>query len=289
MARSSVLADYINLTKPRITVLNMITTLAALWVATGGRPGWSLAIPALLGTALAVAGGAVLNCWVERDRDGLMHRTRNRPLPSGRVPANHALIFGIVLSVAGVGVLLTTNMLAAVIAAAGIIFYAAIYTALLKGTTHWNTVLGSISGAVPPLIGWAAAQGSINAVGWAIAGLVFVWQPVHFWALAMLYAEDYQRAGIKMLPVTHGFTVTRHHILRWTVYLVAVSLAIYFMGLTGPYYLVGAAGMGGVLLLLAFRNLRDHGLQEAARLFHTSNIYLGMLYLLLIIDCGCKS
>lgn len=285
---TATLTDYVELTKPRITILNMITTLAALWIAAAGRPGWGLALATLLGSALSVASGAVLNCWVERDRDLLMERTRDRALPAGRVPPANALIFGIVLGVAGVALLaMATTGAAAAIALGGIIFYAGIYTAWLKPTTHWNTVLGSISGSIPPLIGWTAVTGSLNLEGLAIAALVFIWQPVHFWALAMMYADDYRRAGIKMLPVTHGFAVTRRHILKWSIFLVAASLSIYFLDLAGTFYLVTALGFGAYILVQSVKNLRDTGIREATKLFHASNLYLALLFVLLIIDCGC--
>lgn len=283
-------ADYLELTKPRITMLNMITTFAAIWIATAGQPAWSLVVPALAGTALSVGSGAVLNCWAERDRDSLMARTRNRALPAGRVPPLNALMFGIILGIAGVGLLqLTTTTAAALIALTGIVYYAGIYTVILKGRTHWNTVLGSVSGAVPPLIGWAAATGGVDVKGLAVAGLVFIWQPVHFWSLAMLYAEDYRRAGIKMLPVTHGFTVTRWHILRWSIYMVVASVALYFLDLAGLIYLTAAVGLGTAMIMQAIRNLRDSGLREAGTLFHISNLYLALMYVLMIVDCGCGS
>ena len=284
---SVVVSDYLNLTKPRITLLNLVTTFAALWSASGGRPGWQLAAATLAGTALAVAAGGVLNCWVERERDGLMERTRRRPLPAGRLQPEAALRFGLVLAVAGVAVLaLWTTPLAAAIAGGGILFYAWVYTALLKPRTHWNTVLGGLAGSVPPLIGWSAVTGGLNAQALAVTALVFAWQPVHFWALALLHTDDYRRAGIKMLPVTHGPAATRRQILLWTVLLLGASIAVYALDLAGYVYLAGALGFGAWLLVLAVRNLRDEGLATAARLFHTSNGYLALLYLLLILDSG---
>lgn len=278
-------ADYVDLTKPRITILNMITVWAALWLAAGGRPAWQLTVPALTGAALAVASGATLNCWVERDRDRLMARTRDRPLPAGRLQPNNALIFGLVLGALGVAILAWgANWAAAAVAFFGIVFYAGIYTALLKGSTHWNTVLGSIAGAVPPIIGWVAATGTINLAGLAVAGLVFAWQPVHFWALALRYAEDYRRAGIKMLPVTHGNAKTRRHILLWTLILLATSISVYVLDVAGVYYVTAAAVCGAGLLALALRNLRDSGMRTATTLFHSSNAYLALLYVLLVVD-----
>lgn len=283
----AVLADYLNLAKPRITLLNLITTFAALWLAARGRPGAGLLAATLVGTALSVGAGAVFNCWIERDRDGLMSRTRHRPLPAGRLPAAAAWRFGLLLAVAGLLVLgVWTTPLATGIAAGGIVFYAGIYTALLKTRTHWNTVLGAFAGAVPPLIGWTAVTGRLDLGALAVAGVVFAWQPVHFWALALKYTDDYRSAGIKMLPVTHGAQATRRQILVWTVLLLASSLLVYTLRLGGAVYLVAAVAGGALMLWAALQNLRDDGTQAASRLFHGSNIYLGVLYLLMIFDGG---
>ena len=284
------LADYWSLTKPRITLLNLLTTFAASWLASGGRAsaaqvGWTL-----LGTALAVASGAVLNCWVERDRDRLMERTSRRPLPAGRIAPANALLFGLLLGVAGTVVLaLKLNLVSAAVAAGGIVFYAGIYTALLKPRTHWNTVLGGIAGSVPPLIGWTAVTGGLDPVGLAVAGIVFLWQPVHFWALALGCRDDYARAGIKMLPVTHGPEATSRQILLYTLLLVAASVWLAWLGAAGPYYLAVALIYGAFLLLLAVQNLAAAGadLRVAWRLFHGSNAYLALLFLLLVLDCRC--
>ncbi|MFO7246155.1 MAG: heme o synthase [Thermaerobacter sp.] len=282
-----VAADYLNLTKPRITLLNLITAFAALWLAARGRPEPATAAAAMVGTALSVASGAVLNCWVERERDGLMSRTSHRPLPAGRLPAQGALWFGVALGLVGVPVLWRwTTPLAAAIAAFGIVFYAGVYTALLKTRTHRNTELGAIAGAVPPLIGWTAVTGRLDLGALLVAGVVFAWQPVHFWALALKYTDDYRRAGIKMLPVTHGDRVTRRQILIWTVLMIAVSVALYPMGLGGVVYLAVAAAGGAVMLATAVQTLREEGTSAAWRLFHWSNLYLGVLYLLMIIDDG---
>ena len=281
----AVVADYLNLAKPRITLLNRITTFAALWLAARGRPGAALAAATLVGTALAVGAGAVFNCVLERDRDALMHRTQGRPLPAGRLSPAAAWRFGFILTAAGLLVLgLGTTPLATAIAAGGIVFYAGIYTVLLKTRTHWNTVLGAVAGAVPPLIGWTAVTGRLDAGALGVAAVVFAWQPVHFWALALRHAEDYRRAGIKMLPVTHGPAVTRRQILVWTLALFASSLLVHALGLAGWIYLAAAVAGGLAMLAAAVQNLRDEGTQAASRLFHASNLYLGVLYLLMILD-----
>ncbi|HEX6988982.1 MAG TPA: UbiA family prenyltransferase, partial [Bacillota bacterium] len=160
------------------------------------------------------------------------------------------------------------------------------YTAVLKTRTHWNTVLGSVAGAVPPLIGWTAATGRLDAAGLVVAAVVFAWQPVHFWALALKYTDDYRRAGIKMLPVTHGAAVTRRPILVWTVGMVAASLLVHRLGMGGPVYLAVAAAGGALMLWTAVDTLREQGTRAAWRLFHWSNLYLGVLYLLMILDGG---
>lgn len=280
-------ADLYALTKPRITYLNTITAFAALWVATGGQPTWAMLIAALFGTAFSVASGGVLNSWVERDRDRLMKRTAKRPLPAGRVDPRLALRFGIGLGVAGVTVLAAlASWLSAAIALFGIVFYVVIYTAWLKGSTHWNTVLGSVAGSIPPLIGWTVGSGALTIGGLVIAGIVFLWQSPHFWALSLSYEEDYRNAGIKMLPVTHGQRVTKQHIMAYNVMFVAATAVAYALGLAGVVYLIVSMLLGGVLLVYSYRNLRAPDLAYARPVFHFSNLYLAAIFLLLIFDCG---
>lgn len=284
---AAVAADYWSLTKPRITVFNLVTAFTALWLATGGRPEARLVAVALAGTALSVASGCVLNNWLERDRDRLMACTRGRALPAGRVAPGSALAFGCGLGVAGVGLLAAAaNPKSAFVAAFGIAYYAGVYTAL-KARTAWNTVAGGVAGSVPPLIAWAAATGGLAGPGWIVAALVFLWQPVHFWALSLSHVEDYRRAGVRMLPVTHGEPATRRSIVTWAVLLVAATLAAYGLGLAGPVYLGGAALLGAGLLGLAWTNLAAPGPAAARRLFHASNAYLALLFLLLVLDCRC--
>ena len=270
-------ADYLSLTKPRIVLLLLITEFGSMMAAARGWPGTALTLAALAGGALSAGGAAAINCWFDRDIDAVMPRTCTRPIPSGRIAPASALRFGIGLALLGVIVLgLATSWLAALLALSGALFYVVVYTLWLKRSTRQNIVIGGAAGAFPPLVGWAAATGSITPAALALFAVIFFWTPPHFWSLALLLRRQYREVGVPMLPVVAGDAGTRRSIVDYSIVLFVVSLipATWF----GPLYAVGAAGLGGVFLWLAWQGLSAEGLRWASRLFHFSLVYLGALF-----------
>jgi protoheme IX farnesyltransferase len=275
----SVLADYLSLTKPRILLLLLITELGTMIAAARGWPGTSLTLVALAGGAFSAGGAAAVNCWFDRDIDAVMARTCTRPIPSGRIAPANALIFGIGLSALGFAILaVLTNLLAALLALAGGLFYVFVYTMWLKRSTRQNIVIGGAAGAFPPLVGWAVITGAITPPALALFAVIFFWTPPHFWSLALLLRRQYQAVGVPMLPVVATDAETRRSIVVYSVVLLAVSLApaIWF----GPVYALGATALGGGFLWMAWRGLTAEGLRWASRLFHFSLAYLAALFAL---------
>jgi heme o synthase len=273
----SVLADYLSLAKPRILLLLLITEFGAMIAAARGWPGTSLTLAALAGGALSAGGAAAVNCWFDRDIDAVMARTCTRPVPSGRIRPASALTFGVVLSALGFVLLtLTTNLLAAILALAGGLFYVFVYTMWLKRSTRQNIVIGGAAGAFPPLVGWAVVTGTITPPALALFAIIFFWTPPHFWSLALLLRRQYRAVGVPMLPVVASDLETRRSIVAYAVVLLAFSLVpgIWF----GPWYTVGAAVLSGAFLWLAIRGLTSEGVAWASRLFHFSLVYLGLLF-----------
>jgi len=279
------LLGYLELTKPRIVLLVIMTAVPALLIAARGFPPASRFWGALLGIAFAAAAASSFNHYLDRDIDGLMRRTARRPLPSGLLPASHALVLGFVLSgLAWVTLRVFGNGLAALIGLASIAYYALVYTAWLKRRTPQNIVIGGGAGASAPLIAWAALTGGVSVPAALLSAIVFLWTPPHFWSLALDRHEDYARAGIPMLPVTHGDAETRRQILAYTLVLVPVTLALGPLGIAGPVYWVPASILGGVFLLRAWRLRRGGAGAHAIRLFHFSILYLFALFALLTLD-----
>ena len=273
----SLLADYLSLTKPRIMLLLLITEFGAMIAAARGWPGTSLTLAALAGGALSAGGAAAVNCWFDRDIDAVMARTCTRPVPSGRIAPASALTFGIVLSALGFFLLaVTTNLLAALLALAGGLFYVFVYTIWLKRSTRQNIVIGGAAGAFPPLVGWAAVTGAITLPALALFAVIFFWTPPHFWSLALLLRRQYRAVGVPMLPVVATDLETRRSIVAYAVVLLAFSLVpgIWF----GSGYTVGAAILSGVFLWMAIRGLTTEGVAWASRLFHFSLVYLGLVF-----------
>ncbi|TFH31607.1 MAG: protoheme IX farnesyltransferase, partial [Anaerolineales bacterium] len=226
--------DFILLTKPIVIALLLVTTLAALIIATGELPSFSLVFWTLLGGGLTAGGASAINQYIDRDRDRAMSRTRKRPLPDGRLTANEVIRFGVILCVLGLLILSTmVNVLSAALALIGILYYVVLYSLILKPTTPQNIVVGGGAGAIPPLVGWAAATGSLSVPAFFLFALVFFWTPPHFWALALLKARDYARAGVPMLPVVVGEHETRIHILLYSVQLVAFTMLLPLANLGG--------------------------------------------------------
>ena len=276
--------DYVTLTKPRIMSLLLLTGAAGMFVGAGGWPGGVELATMLLGLALACGGASALNHVIDRDIDRLMgERTASRPVASGRVPAPRALEFGLVLSALSFALLATTiNVLTAVLALIGNLFYVVVYTGYLKRSTDQNIVIGGAAGAVPPLVGYAAATGSLALPALWLFLIVFLWTPPHFWALALMIKEHYQAANVPMLPGTRGERETTRQILLYSVGLVAFTLLV---GLwLGPLYTVAAALLGAYLVLLAWRLRRDGTRRDAVVLFHYSLAYLALLFVAAAVD-----
>jgi protoheme IX farnesyltransferase len=279
-----VVADYVALTKPGIMSLLLTTTLCAMLMAARGLPPFWLVAVTMLGGILASGGANVLNCYIDRDIDGQMSRTRNRATAAGRVSADAALTFGITLTVGAVLLLgLTVNWTAAALALAGNLFYVFIYTRWLKRTTPYNIVIGGAAGAVPPLVGWAAVSGSLTPLAWGLFAVIFAWTPPHFWALALLKQGEYTRAAVPMLPVVRGEAETRRQIVLYTIVLVAVCLALTPLGL-GAIYLGSALILNGIFFWLAVRLYRNADKRSARQLFFYSLWFLAFLFAAAVVD-----
>ena len=276
---------YFRLTKPRIVVLLLVTTIPAMILAEGGLPSPWLVLATVAGGAVAAGGANALNCYFDRDIDSLMRRTRDRPLPAGQVEPENAAVFGIVLG--GVGFLILeafANLLAAFLTLGAFAFYVVVYTLLLKRTTPLNIVIGGAAGAMPPVVGWAAVTGEIGAPALVLFGIIAFWTPPHFWALSLNYSSDYERAGVPMLPVVVGPEETRRQILLHTVALVAVSLLLSATGATGVIYLSAALVLGGLFIFYALRLWRQASGRASAALFRYSIIYLALLFVAVAAD-----
>jgi protoheme IX farnesyltransferase len=277
-------SDYLELTKPGILILLLVTTFGAMLIAAAGIPPLGLILATLAGGALAAGGANVLNCYLDRDIDALMTRTRGRATVRGHITPTATLIYGLTLSaVAVVELGLLVNWLAATLALAGNLYYVFVYTKWLKRLTPQNIVVGGAAGAVPPLVGWAAATGTLAPMAWALFAVVFFWTPPHFWALALLKQGDYGRAAVPMLPVVAGEAETRLQILLYSVLLVAVSLLLVPLGL-GPVFLIGALALNAVFLGLAVQLFRDPSKKLARHLFFFSIWYLALLFVIAVAD-----
>ena len=278
--------DYVTLTKPRIMSLLLLTGLCGMVVGAGGLPPLWLVVVTMLGLALACGGASALNHVLDADIDRLMgKRTRSRPVAAGRVPAPYALEFGLALSALSFVLLAAfVNPLTAHLALVGNLFYVLVYTRLLKRTTPQNIVIGGAAGAVPPLVGWAAATGNLTLPALVLFAIVFLWTPPHFWALALLIKRDYAAAGVPMLPVVRGEEETARQIVLYTVALVAFTLAPVLWGQFGFVYLVAAAALGGGFLGLAWLLRRERTPAHAGLLFHYSLLYLALLFVAMALD-----
>jgi protoheme IX farnesyltransferase len=277
-------SDFVALLKPRVMSLVVFTGLVGLLLAPVPVHPFIAAIGVLCIAIGAGAAGAI-NMWYERDVDALMARTRNRPLPAGRIEPGAALGFGVTLAVASVTLMfLAANVAAAALLALTIGFYVFVYTMWLKRRTPQNIVIGGAAGAFPAMIGWAVATGDIGLLPTILFAIIFMWTPPHFWALALYRAGDYANAGIPMLPVVAGKPATRRQIVLYSALLVPLTLAPWALDLTGAVYGVGAATLGAVFLGLAAMVWAEKGEANARRLFAYSILYLFLLFTLLVID-----
>ena len=279
--KGRLLADLVSLTKPRITAMVVITMLGGMWLATrsGGPQRSVLTLSlAMLGTVLVVSGANTLNMYIERESDRFMARTKNRPLPSGRMAPEIALWFGLAISAVAIPLLtFAVNALTGLLAAFALVSYVLVYTPL-KRTTTLSLLIGAAPGAIPPLLGWTSVTGHAEWPGVLLFAILFLWQIPHFLAIATFRREDYRRAGLKILPVERGDRVTRHHIVAYLVALVAVTLLLVPFGVGGSFYLVSAIGLGAVFLGFGAWGLRPSaGARWARGLFITSIFYLVLL------------
>jgi protoheme IX farnesyltransferase len=282
-------ADYVTLTKPRVQLLLLLTTVATMEVA--GSPSLGLILLTLLGGALSAGGAGAVNHWYDRDIDVSMARTATRPVPAGRISPTAALTFGIVLAVLSFAELsLTVNVTAAVLALSGFLGYVFVYTLWLKRSTPQNIVIGGAAGAVPPLVGWAATRGSLDPAALYLFAIVFYWTPPHFWALSLLMKGEYEKVGIPMLPVVRGEGETRRQILLYSGLLVAVTFLPFAGRLFDGVYAVAAGVLGAVFLAFALRLQRrplpDGGSDRKAalRLYLYSLLYLALLFVAMVAD-----
>src|SRR5947208_1143031 len=279
------IANYVNLIKPHVTVLLLGITVATMAIAQQSFPSLGLVLATLLGGAMAAGSANCLNCFIDRDIDQLMGRTQRRSLPAGKVQPQQALIFGIVLGI-GSFVVLTTfvNLLSASLAFAAILFYVFVYTLGLKRTSAQNIVIGGAAGAVPVLVGWAAVTNTITLPAIWLFAIIFYWTPPHFWALSLLIQKDYEKASIPMLPVVMGERETRKQILLYSLLLLAVTLVLFGIGAMGYIYLLSAIVLGGIMVYMAVRLLREKTKRWAKTLFWYSNCYLAMIFAAMVID-----
>ena len=281
----AVVGYYVALTKPRIISLLLLTTVATMFVADPAGPSLATVLWTMLGGYLAAGGAGAVDRERDRERDARMARTRGRPLVAGRIEPLHGLVFGIALGIAAVLQLaITVNPLAAVLAATGLLGYVFVYTLWLKPLTPQNIVIGGAAGAVPPLVGWAAASGELALEAlWPFA-IIFLWTPPHFWALALLIKDDYARTRVPMLPVVAGDAATRRQILGYTVALVALTALPWLTGLFGVVYLVCALALGAAFVALAGVLAARPARRAALRVYLGSLAYLAVLFCAMAAD-----
>jgi heme o synthase len=277
-------ADYVALTKPRVISLLLVTTVATMFVA-DPSPRLSMILLTVIGGYLAAGGAGAINHYIERDIDARMSRTSRRPLPSGRIEPRSALWFGVALGAISFAVFAVgVNLTAALLALSGLLGYVFVYTMWLKPLTAQNIVIGGAAGAVPPLVGWAAAAGHLDASAFYLFAIVFYWTPPHFWALALLIKDDYARTGIPMLPVVDGEAETRRQILLYGWLLLPITALPVAGGLLGPVYATSALVLDAALIGLCLRLYRRADRRSAMLLFHYSLAYLALLFVAMAID-----
>lgn len=276
--------DYIALFKPRVISLVVFTGAIGLFLAPGNiHP--LLAITAIISIALGSGAAGAINMWYESDLDAKMKRTKNRPIPSGRVSPQNALEFGSVFAFASVFIMgVAVNFFAAGLLLAAILFYVFIYTFWLKRRTPQNIVIGGVPGAMPPLIGWAAVTGSVSIEPIILFAIIFMWTPPHFWALSLYRSDDYENAGIPMLPVVSGIAETKKQILIYTILLITLTSAPYLIDMSGFIYLVGASVLGAYFLFHAVKVFFSKSDKTALSMFKYSILYLFLLFSLFVAD-----
>jgi protoheme IX farnesyltransferase len=280
---AQVLSDYFTLTKPKVQLLLLLTTITTMYVA--GEPSVPLVAATVLGGFLSAGGAGAFNHWYDRDIDAQMGRTANRPVPAGRISPRAALIYAFALQLASFAILwAAANLLAASLAALGFVWYTLVYTVWLKRRSPQNIVIGGAAGAVPPLVGWAAVNGSVAPDALYLFAIVFYWTPPHFWALSLLMKDEYARVGVPMMPVVHGESETRRQIVLYTLLLTVLTLLPVVFGFFGAIYAVCAAGLGAAFITLAVRLQRRADRASALRTYLFSLAYLAALFAVMVLD-----
>lgn len=279
------LKDFLILTKPVIVLLLLVTTIAGMVAGAKSWPSAGLIFWTMIGGAFASGGSGAINQYIDRDLDKNMQRTAKRPLAAGRMTPAEGLSFGLALCISSFFIMaVLVNLLAAFLSLAGIIYYVFLYSLLLKKATVQNIVIGGGAGAIPPLVGWAAATGRLDVAALVLFLIVFMWTPPHFWALAIVRRKDYERAGVPMLPVVRGEAETRRQVLIYTIELVAVTFLLPALKYTGLVYFVSALVFGTIMLYYAWRVYRFDGNKVAWKLYRYSSMYLMLIFLALMVD-----
>ncbi|SDD83868.1 heme o synthase [Aquimonas voraii] len=282
---TSAFRQYWPLTKPKVVALIVFTAFVGMLLAVPGLPPWQALIFGNLGIWLAAASAAAINHLIDQRIDAVMARTQHRPLPSGELVGWQVLAFALALGAASMLVLvLFVNVLTALLTFASLIGYAVVYTAYLKRATPQNIVIGGAAGAAPPVLGWAAATGEVHPYALLLFLIIFIWTPPHFWALAIFRRDDYARAGVPMLPVTHGVEYTRVQVLLYTLLLIAATLLPWVTGMSGSFYVGGALVLNAVFLYYALRLLNPPSERFAMEVFNYSIVYLMALFAFLLLD-----
>ncbi|MBC3812622.1 MULTISPECIES: heme o synthase [Undibacterium] len=278
-------AQYWALTKPRVTQLAVFCAVIGMFLATPDLPDWRVVVAATIGIWLLAGAAFAVNCLVEREIDSRMARTARRATAAGEISASQTLLFSGVIGGAGMWVLYTlVNPLTMWLTFTTFVGYAVVYTIILKPATPQNIVIGGLSGAMPPALGWAAVANDVPMQAWLLVMIIFVWTPPHFWALAMYRRDDYARSGLPMLPITHGPEFTRFHIWLYTIALFATTMLPYAVQMSGLIYLVSAVILGAIFLWYAWRIYRNYNDILARKTFAYSIIYLSLLFAALLVD-----
>jgi protoheme IX farnesyltransferase len=283
--RPNRIAQYWALTKPRVTQLAVFCAVIGMFLAVPGLPSWRIIVAATIGIWLLAGAAFAVNCLVEREIDSRMARTARRPMAMGELSVQQTLLFSGVIGGSGMWVLYNfVNPLTMWLTFATFVGYAVIYTIILKPATPQNIVIGGLSGAMPPALGWAAVANDLPMQAWILVLIIFVWTPPHFWALALYRRDDYAKSGLPMLPITHGLKFTQFQILLYTIALVATTMLPYAVGMSGLIYLASAAILGAIFLWYAWRIYRHYSDLVARQTFAYSIIYLSLLFAALLVD-----
>ena len=279
------LAQYLALTKPRVTQLAVFCAVIGMFLASETVPSWRIVLPAAIGIWLLAGAAFAINCLVEREIDARMARTARRASAQGEISVQQILLFSALIGGAGMWVLyFWVNPLTMWLTLATFIGYAVIYTIILKPATPQNIVIGGLSGAMPPALGWAAVANDVPMQAWLLVMIIFVWTPPHFWALALYRRDDYAKSGLPMLPITHGMTFTGLQIWLYTIVLVATTVLPYAVDMSGLIYLISALILGGIFLYYAWQIYKHYNDQVARKTFAFSIVYLSLLFAALLVD-----